>query len=180
MIRGPGVRCTLMCHLHGSRMEIEFFGMSITPTSRRGRWIVYGSIALFVLAMLVIIPQRGLADRRDFERIAGFDFPAGLTSRWDTGDPRHRRSINLDLGSDRVRSLGFSLSADLARGLMRTCRQRGGLLLETDDARRQFPELAYRISWNDPVCIRSEQRPRRAVALLQDTTLSIQIHYPIP
>ncbi|QKW57466.1 hypothetical protein [Stenotrophomonas sp. NA06056] len=180
MIRGPGVRCTLMCHLHGSCMNIEFFGMSITPSSRRGRWIVYGSIALFVLVMLVMIPQRSRADRRDIERIAGFDFPAGLSSRWDTGTHRPRSGIRLDLGNDRIRSLGYRLPADLARGLMRTCRQRGGLLLEADDARRQFPELASRISWNDPVCIRSEQRPRRAVALLQDTTLSIQIHYPTP
>lgn len=161
-------------------MNIEFFGISVTPNSRRARWIVYGSMALFALVLLVMIPRHSRADRRDIERIAGFDFPADLSTRWDTRDPTYERSIHLDLGNDRIRSLGYSLPADLARGLMRTCRQRGGQLLEPDDARRQFPELAYRISWNDPVCIRSEQRPRRAVALLQGTTLSIQIHYPIP
>lgn len=150
-------------------MQIRILGFSFDPKTPIARWIVYSSIALFGIAMLARGFQATDDLRERVERVAGFDIPAGIQPEWQTRPKR--RSINAIQAWTR----GYRLPDDLAQQLMSSCEQRGGRILERDMALVSFPELDGRISANAPACIRSEDKPSRAISMLQATQLVVYI-----
>lgn len=147
---------------------IFFFGFRVDPKTPRARWIVFGSLALMLVAMFVSGGRASRALRERVERIAGFDMPDTMRPAWQTRDEGL-------MGEKNVVTQGYRLPASLAGELMERCEDRGGRILEREQVLAQVPELAARVSAASPACLRSAETPTRAVSLLQDTTLVIRI-----
>ncbi|MBN6113381.1 hypothetical protein [Xanthomonas bonasiae] len=147
---------------------ITFFGFRVDPKTPRARWIVFGSLALIVMAMFVSGGRASRALRERIEHIAGFDMPDTMRPAWKT------REEGL-LGEGIAVSQRYRLPESLAAALMHSCEQRGGRIMEREQVLADFPELESRVSAGSPACLRSADTPTRAVSLLQDTTLVIRI-----
>lgn len=151
-------------------MQFEVLGFRLAPKTPLGRWIVYSSFALLGLALFTQGMKASDDRRLRVERVAGFDMPDHMEVDWQ--DLPRRRLI----GRNKVWSQGYRLPQDLAQELMRTCVERGGLVMERDQAIASYPELASRVFANSPACIRSESAPTRAVSMLQEDRLVVRVH----
>lgn len=96
--------------------------------------------------------------------------PDDMNYDWQTR-PRRRQ-----IGGDKPWSQGYRLPQNLAQELMRTCVQRGGSVMQRDEAVASYPELDGRVSASSLACIRSESTPTRAVSMLQEDQLVVRIH----
>ncbi len=147
---------------------IFFFGFRVDPKTPRARWIVFGALALIVVAMFVSGGRASSALRERVENIAGFDMPDAMRPAWQTRDEGL-------LGEGIAVTQGYRLSESLAEALMHSCEQRGGRIMDRTQVLADFPELESRVSASSPACLRSADTPTRAVSMLQDTALVIRI-----
>ncbi|WP_313342203.1 hypothetical protein [Stenotrophomonas sp.] len=164
-------------HLTDEQMRFNFYGFEVVPQTTRGRWLMFGAIVLSVLMLYPGIKKRGEQIARQTERVAGFDMPAGMKPAW-TEHPKEN-TIELDpRGSIEVGKplrRGYRLEPAQAQALMESCTERGGQVIDGNDAAKAYPRLMGRLHGNGPICMRTDNAPRRAVSLLQGDTLVIQI-----
>lgn len=150
-------------------MQFRVFGFRIVPRTPGELLIVCSAFALLAFILVIRGSHASTEVRQRVERVAGFDMPDNMAFDWQTR-PKPRR-----YGGERVWSQGYRLPLDLAQELMRTCAQRGGTVMERDQAISIHPKFEQHVYGDSPVCVRSEASPTLAVSMLQDDKLVVRI-----
>lgn len=151
-------------------MRFDFFGFQVDSTTPLVRVLIAAFVVGFILLFLVTSNRREAKLQQRIAQIAGTDLLMGIRPEWK------RRPQDRDLFPGNLWAQGYRLSDSMARELMDSCEARGGQRMAPDEIAMRYPDLEKRILVDSPSCVHSQESPKRAVSMLNDTRLTVHLY----